>query len=90
MKEAKQLEEIVVVSCGPKQAQDVLRTALAMGADRGIHVLVEDMEKLQPIAVAKLFAKIVELEKPELVILGKQVLQRTLPARGGAGVRVGE
>lgn len=55
--------------------QETLRTALAMGADRGIHVVLNDKEYegLQPLAVAKLFAKITEQEKPSLVILGKQV-----------------
>lgn len=55
--------------------QETLRTALAMGADRGIHVVLNDKEYegLQPLAVAKLFAKITEQEKPSLIILGKQV-----------------
>lgn len=74
MKEAKQVEEIVAVSAGPKQAQDVIRTALAMGADRAIHIQVEDIEKLQPLAVAKLFSKVIEKETPEIVLLGKQAI----------------
>eukprot|EP00730_Choanoeca_flexa_P013707 TRINITY_DN5616_c0_g1_i2.p1 TRINITY_DN5616_c0_g1~~TRINITY_DN5616_c0_g1_i2.p1 ORF type:complete len:255 (+),score=84.22 TRINITY_DN5616_c0_g1_i2:52-816(+) len=74
MKEKKQLEEIVAVSAGPKAAQDVLKTALAMGADRAIHVQVEDVEKLQPLAVAKLFSKLIEKEQPEIVFLGKQAI----------------
>lgn len=55
--------------------QETLRTALAMGADRGIHVVIDDKdyEGLQPLGVAKLLAKIVEQEKPDLVLLGKQV-----------------
>ena len=55
--------------------QETLRTALAMGIDRGIHILVgdKDYQNLQPLAVAKLFAKVVEQEKIDLVILGKQV-----------------
>eukprot|EP01147_Barroeca_monosierra_P000668 gene668-3968_t len=74
MKEAKKLDEIVVVSCGPKQSADVIRTALAMGADRGIHVTVDDTDKLEPLAVAKIFAKLAEHEKPDLVFLGKQAI----------------
>ena len=56
--------------------KETLRTALAMGADRGIHVLLNDKEYegLQPLAVAKIFAKITEQENPNLIILGKQVL----------------
>lgn len=55
--------------------QETLRTALAMGCDRGIHVLLDDKEYegLQPLAVAKLFQKITEQENPNLIILGKQV-----------------
>lgn len=55
--------------------QETLRTALAMGADRGIHVVIGDKEYegLQPLAVAKLLAKVVEQEKPDIVLLGKQV-----------------
>ena len=54
----------------------MIRTALAMGMDRGIHVTVpeKDYETLQPLAVAKLFAKVVEEEKPDIVILGKQAI----------------
>ncbi|EGD72558.1 electron transfer flavoprotein beta-chain [Salpingoeca rosetta] len=74
LKEAKKLEEVVVVSCGPKQSVDVIRTALAMGADRGIHVTVDDTDKLEPLAVAKIFAKLVDVEKPDLVIMGKQAI----------------
>eukprot|EP00051_Salpingoeca_urceolata_P027536 m.481927 g.481927 ORF g.481927 m.481927 type:complete len:256 (+) comp22379_c0_seq1:110-877(+) len=76
MKEAGKLEEIVAVSCGPKQAQETIRTALAMGCDRGIHVVVEgaEYEKLQPLAVAKIFQAIATEEKPELIVLGKQAI----------------
>jgi Electron transfer flavoprotein, beta subunit len=62
----------VVVSLGPAAAQETLRTAMAMGADRGI--LVETDSELQPLAVAKLLAKVVEKEQPKLVILGKQAI----------------
>lgn len=61
------------MSCGPKQCQDTLRTALAMGADRAVHVMVEEGDKLHPLAVARIFAKLVESEDADLVLLGKQV-----------------
>ncbi|QBM75076.1 electron transfer flavoprotein subunit beta/FixA family protein [Sphingomonas sp. AAP5] len=64
--------EIVVVSIGEQKAQETLRTALAMGADRAILIVTED--KVEPLGVAKLLAKIVEEEKPDLVILGKQAI----------------
>ncbi len=63
--------EIVAVSIGPDKAQETLRTALAMGADRAILVVAEDVE---PLGVAKLLAKIMEEEAPGLVILGKQAI----------------
>ena len=64
--------EVVAVSMGVQQCQETIRTALAMGADRGIHVKTD--EELQPLAVAKLLSKIVEHEKPDAVILGKQAI----------------
>lgn len=66
------VEDICVVSAGPPKAQDVLRTAMAMGADRGIHVELADGEELEPLTVAKLLAKTVERERSNLVVLGKQ------------------
>lgn len=72
LKEAGKATEIVAVSLGPTQAQETIRTALAMGADRGI--LVESTSELQPLAVAKLLKAIVEKEQPSLVILGKQAI----------------
>jgi electron transfer flavoprotein beta subunit len=72
LKEAGKVEEIVAVSVGPQQAQETIRTALAMGADRGI--LVKTDETTEPLAVAKILKGIVEEEKPELVILGKQAI----------------
>jgi electron transfer flavoprotein beta subunit len=69
LKEAGVATEIVAVSLGVQQCQETIRTALAMGADRGIHVLSEAEQ--QPLAVAKLLKAVVEKEKPELVILGK-------------------
>eukprot|EP01035_Chromulina_nebulosa_P040284 gene40284-54476_t len=68
----KGVTEIVVVSIGEQKAQETLRTALAMGADRAILVVSED--KVEPLGVAKLLAKIVEEEKPDLIILGKQAI----------------
>ena len=72
MKEAGTADEIVAVSMGVRQCQETIRTALAMGADRGIHVMTD--EELQPLAVAKLFKALVERESPDLVILGKQAI----------------
>lgn len=76
MKEKKLASEVVAVSVGPAQAQEVLRTALAMGADRGIHIEVtgKDYDLLQPIHVSKILAKLAQNEKADLVILGKQAI----------------
>ncbi|SDD80996.1 electron transfer flavoprotein subunit beta/FixA family protein [Kordiimonas lacus] len=72
LKEAGKAEEIVVVSIGPKAAQETLRTGLAMGADRGI--LVEYDGETEPLAVAKILKGIVEEENPSIVLLGKQAI----------------
>ncbi|HEY9091422.1 electron transfer flavoprotein subunit beta/FixA family protein [Parasphingorhabdus sp.] len=72
LKEAGKAEEIVAVSVGPQKAQETLRTALAMGADRAILVMTD--EEVEPLAVAKILAKIVEEEAPQLVITGKQAI----------------
>ncbi len=72
MKEAGTASEIVAVSIGPQQAQETIRTALAMGADRGI--LIKTDETVEPLAVAKLLKAVVEEEKPDLVLLGKQAI----------------
>jgi hypothetical protein len=82
LKEKGVAEEIVVVSIGPAQAQETIRTALAMGADRGIHVITHD-DYVEPLAVAKLLKGVMEAESPELVILGKQAIDddATPPAR---------
>ena len=72
LKEAGTATEIIAVSIGVQQCQETIRTALAMGADRGI--LVKTDEALEPLHVAKLLAKIVEEEQPNLVILGKQAI----------------
>jgi electron transfer flavoprotein beta subunit len=74
-KKTAKVEDILAFSAGPAKAQDVLRTAMAMGADRGMHVVVEDNAEggeLEPLGVAKLLKKVVEEEKRNLVILGKQ------------------
>ncbi|KAI3605967.1 Electron transfer flavoprotein, beta subunit (plasmid) [Cupriavidus necator H850] len=72
MKEKGVVSEIVAVSCGVAQCQETLRTALAMGADRAVHVQT-DVE-LQPLAVAKLLKALVDREQPRLLILGKQAI----------------
>ena len=72
LKEQGKATEIVAVSIGPQQAQETIRTALAMGADRGI--LVKTAETVEPLGVAKILKKIVEEESPQLVILGKQAI----------------
>ena len=72
MQEAGTATETVVVSIGPAKAQETIRTALAMGIDRGIHV--ETDEEVEPLAVAKILQAIVGEENPELVILGKQAI----------------
>jgi electron transfer flavoprotein beta subunit len=72
LKEAGTAEEIVAVSMGPQQCQETIRTALAMGADRG--VLVKTDDELQPLAVAKLLKAVVDEEQPGLIILGKQAI----------------
>lgn len=72
LKEAGVASEVIAVSLGSAACQETLRTALAMGADRAI--LVETDAELQPLAVAKLLAKVVEREEPKLAILGKQAI----------------
>jgi len=72
LKEAGKAEEIIVVSIGPQQAQETLRTALAMGADRAI--LVKTDEQTEPLGVAKVLKGVVDAEQPGLVILGKQAI----------------
>jgi len=72
LKEAGKAEEIVAVSIGPAKAEETIRTALAMGADRGILVQTDDL--VEPLSVAKILKGIVEEEKPDLVIVGKQAI----------------
>ena len=72
LKEAGTVEEVIAVSIGPSQAQETIRTALAMGADRGI--LVETDDEVQPLAVAKILKALVDKESPDVVIVGKQAI----------------
>ena len=72
LQESGKVEETIAVSIGPKQCQETLRTAMAMGIDRSI--LVESGEDIQPLAVAKVLSKLIEKEKPDLAILGKQAI----------------
>ena len=72
LREANIASEIIAVSLGPQPCQETIRTALAMGADRGVHVLTD--EELQPLAVAKLLQAIAVKEGVELIILGKQAI----------------
>lgn len=76
MKEKKLASEVIAVSVGPAQSQETIRTALAMGADRGIHVEIsgKDFELLQPIHISKILAKLAQEEKAELIIVGKQAI----------------
>ena len=72
IKEAGKAEEVVVVSIGEDKAKETIRTALAMGADRGIHIKVD--HDVEPLSVAKILEKIVEKENPKLVLMGKQAI----------------
>ncbi len=72
LKEAGKVTEVIAVSCGVTQCQETLRTAMAIGADRGI--LAETDVELQPLAVAKLLKAIADKEQPQLIILGKQAI----------------
>ena len=72
IKEAGKATEIVAVTIGEEKAQETVRKALAVGADRGIHVKVEGI--VEPLAVAKILQKIVDKEKPDLVFMGKQAI----------------
>ena len=84
LKEAGKAEEIIAVSIGVQQAQETLRTALAMGADRAILIVAaEDVHTdIEPLAVAKLLAGVIEEEKPGLVICGKQAIDNDMNATG--------
>ncbi|MCG7494217.1 electron transfer flavoprotein subunit beta/FixA family protein [Thalassobius sp. Cn5-15] len=84
LKEAGKAEEVVVVSIGVKQAQETLRTALAMGADRAILINAADdvHQDIEPLAVAKLLKAVVDEEQPKLVIAGKQSIDNDMNATG--------
>ncbi|MDC0074516.1 electron transfer flavoprotein subunit beta/FixA family protein [Alphaproteobacteria bacterium] len=72
LKESGKVSEILAVSIGPKQSQETIRTALAMGADKGL--LIETDQEVQPLSVAKILQSIANEEKPDLIILGKQAI----------------
>jgi electron transfer flavoprotein beta subunit len=74
MKEKGGVTEVVVVSIGPAKAQETLRTAQAIGADRALLIEVADGTTVEPLAVAKLLKSVVEAEKPDMVIMGKQAI----------------
>ncbi|WP_425092743.1 electron transfer flavoprotein subunit beta/FixA family protein [Tropicimonas sp. S265A] len=84
LKEKGAVDEIVAVSIGVKQAQETLRTALAMGADRAILIVAADdvHQDIEPLAVAKLLAKVAEEEQPGLIICGKQAIDNDMNATG--------
>jgi electron transfer flavoprotein beta subunit len=84
LKEAGTVEEIIVVSIGVKQAQETLRTALAMGADRAILIVATDdvHNDIEPLAVAKLLKAVVDAEAPGLVLCGKQAIDNDMNATG--------
>lgn len=72
LKEKKLAKEVIAVSVGPQKSQETLRTALALGADKAIHVVEEN--PVEPLQIAKILKAIAEKEKPDLVILGKQAI----------------
>ena len=74
LKEKGKATEIVAISVGPAKAQETIRTALAMGADRGLLIEIPDGAVVEPLAVAKLLAAVIKTEAPGLVILGKQAI----------------
>lgn len=76
LKEAKKVTEIIAISIGPKLSQDTLRTALAMGADKGIHITTDlrSDQVLQPLAISKIIAKYAKEKECDLVIVGKQAI----------------
>ncbi|MHA6346892.1 electron transfer flavoprotein subunit beta/FixA family protein [Roseivivax sp. CAU 1761] len=84
LKEAGKAEEVIAVSIGVKQAQETLRTALAMGADRAILIVAADdvHQDIEPLAVAKLLKAVIDAEQPGLVIAGKQAIDNDLNATG--------
>ncbi|MBO6482917.1 MAG: electron transfer flavoprotein subunit beta/FixA family protein [Pelagibacteraceae bacterium] len=80
LKESGKAKEVVAVTIGDEKAQETVRKALAVGADRGVHVKIEGY--VEPLGAAKILKKIVEKEKPELVLLGKQAIDDDTAQRG--------
>ena len=80
IKEAGKATEVVAITVGEEKAQETVRKALAVGADRGIHVKAEGI--LEPLAVSKILQKVVEKEKPDLVFMGKQAIDDDMNATG--------
>ena len=78
LQEAGTATETIIVSIGPAKAQETIRTGLAMGADRGVHVQTD--EDLEPLAIAKILKSVAEAEGAELVIMGKHCLLYTSPS----------
>ena len=72
IKEAGKADEIIILSIGNDKAQETIRTALAMGADRGIHIKTEN--DLEPLAISKIISKVAEEEKPAIILMGKQAI----------------
>ena len=72
IKEAGKADEIIILSVGNDKAQETIRTALAMGADRGIHIKTEN--DLEPLAISKIISKVAEEEKPSIILMGKQAI----------------
>ena len=84
LREAGKAEEVIAVSVGVKQAQETLRTALAMGADRAILIVAADdvHTDIEPLAVAKLLKAVIDEEAPGLVLMGKQAIDNDMNATG--------
>jgi electron transfer flavoprotein beta subunit len=74
LKEKGTATEVVVVSIGPAKSQETIRTALAIGADRGVHIETPEGVLVEPLAVAKLLTALAKTEKPDLIVLGKQAI----------------
>jgi electron transfer flavoprotein beta subunit len=76
LKEKKIAAEVIAVSCGPTQSQEILRTALALGADRAIHVEIgaKEYETIQPLHISKILAKLAVKEKVDVIFVGKQAI----------------
>ena len=72
IKEAGKVDEIIILSIGNDKAQETIRTALAMGADRGIHIKTDN--DLEPLAISKIISKVAEEEKPSIILMGKQAI----------------